>query len=262
MHGILLTTALFAVGAKGPAKPTAPAAAKAPTKAEVVAMLQRVEHEMNSPGDYQAMVYIEEKVKGQEDRISQLVVYRRDADDKLIIFMTKPKTRAGQGYLRIDQNLWYYEPSTGKWERRTDSDRIVGNAVRADFDKWTLSKDFDPVYVATEKIGAYTAYKLDLHPRAGNAASSYMNLWLDVTSGHPLKAETRAMSGDLMRSTYYPKWVEATSSSLNAKIRYFKDVRLYNEVGKSETVVLIQKVTLAPLEANIFTKAWLESQSR
>ena len=34
------------------------------------------------------------------------LVYRRDADDKLMILFTKPKGEAGKGYLRLDKNLW------------------------------------------------------------------------------------------------------------------------------------------------------------
>ena len=69
------------------------------------------------------------------DRARWMVVYRRDADNKFIILFTKPKEEAGKGYLKIDKNLWMYDPNTGKWERRTERERIAGtNSRREDFD--------------------------------------------------------------------------------------------------------------------------------
>ena len=43
-----------------------------------------------------------------------------------MILFTKPKASQGKGYLRLDKNLWFYDPSVGKWERRTERERIGG----------------------------------------------------------------------------------------------------------------------------------------
>ena len=77
-------------------------------------------------GDYKALAYLEQKEKDKTDVVREAVVYRRDADDKLMILFTKPKTEAGKGYLRLDKNLWSYDPTVGKWERRTERERIGG----------------------------------------------------------------------------------------------------------------------------------------
>ena len=42
-----------------------------------------------------------------------------------------------------------------------------------------------------------------------------------------------------------------------------QEIRFYDEVEKeNSTLILIKSVDLHPLEANLFTKAWLESKSR
>ena len=57
----------------------------------------------------------------------------------------KPKASQGQGYLRLDKNLWFYDPSVGKWERRTERERIGGtNSRRSDFDESRLAEEYDP----------------------------------------------------------------------------------------------------------------------
>src|SRR5579859_7800774 len=128
--------------------------AKAPTKAEMVAMLRGIDQRVKSPGDYKALVYLEEHEKDKPDVAQDALVYRRDLDQKLMILITKPKTEAGKGYLRVDRNLWYYDPTVGKWERRTDRERIGGtNSRREDFDQSDLEHEYDPEFVAEEKLG-------------------------------------------------------------------------------------------------------------
>ena len=86
-----------------------------------------------------------------------------------MILFTKPKASAGQGYLRIDKNLWFYDPSVGKWERRTERERIGGtNSRRSDFDESRLAEEYDPTDEGEEKLGAYTAQKLLLKGKAGH----------------------------------------------------------------------------------------------
>jgi hypothetical protein len=46
-------------------------------------------------------------------------------------------------------------------------------------------------------------------------------------------------------------------------IWYPQEIRFYDEVEKqNSTLILVKTVDLHALEANLFTKAWLESKSR
>ena len=72
-----------------------------------------------------------------------------------------------------------------------------------------------------------------------------------------------ALSGKLMRTSLYPKWQKLFSESKGADVWYPQEIRIYDEVEKANsTVVLIKQVDLRSLDANLFTKAWLESKSR
>ena len=56
---------------------------------------------------------------------------------------------------------------------------------------------------------------------------------------------------------------EALQRVQEADVWYPQEIRIYDEVEKANsTVILIKSVDLRSLEANIFTKAWLESKSR
>ena len=222
------------------------------------------ERERNS-GDYKALIYMEQKEKDKNDLVYQLVVYRRDADDKLMILFLKPKTEAGKGYLRLDKNLFMYDPATGKWERRTERERIGGTTSnRRDFDDSRYAEDYACAYVAKETLGKFPVHHVKLTAKPGaDVAYPSLQLWIDENTGNLLKAQEYALSGRLMRTIYYPKWEKMFSQSKKADIYFPKEIRIFDEVEKDKkTTLVMQNVDLNPLEANLFTKAWLESKGR
>ena len=228
-------------------------------------LLTVIDDRQRNGGDYKSLVYIEQKEPGKEDMLYESVIYRRDADDKLIIMFSKPKSEAGKGYLRLDKNLFLYDPTVGKWERRTERDRIIGtNSRRSDFDESRLVEEYDPTYVAQEKLGKYTAHRLKLNAKTGiDVAYPILELWVDAADGNVLKRQEFALSGRLVRTTYYPQWLKKFSPSKGADIFYPKEIRIYDEIEKGNaTTIVIREVDLNSLPANIFTKAWIESQSR
>jgi outer membrane lipoprotein-sorting protein len=232
---------------------------------EMKKVLQEIDDRQRNTGDYRSLVYLEQKEKEKTDVVREALVYRRDADDKLLILFTKPKTEQGTGYLRIEKNLWFYDPSTGKWERRTERERIAGtDSRRADFDESRLAEEYVPAYEGEAKLGAFDAYVLKLTAREGvDVAFPVLKLWVDKASNNVLKRQEFALSGRLMRTAYYPKWKKVYSESKKADVWFPEEMRFFDEIEKANsTLVLIKSVDLRPLEANIFTKAWLESKTR
>src|SRR3954465_13685664 len=257
-------------GAAGLALNLAPGLAVPPChaamdKSAMVDLLKVVDDRQKNNGDWRAGAYIEQKEKDKVDVVYETEYYRRSEDQKFMILFVKPKSSAGQGYLRIDKNLWFYDPSVGKWERRTERERIGGtNSRRSDFDESRLAEEYDPEFVAEEKLGAYTATVIKLTGKPGlDLAFPVIHIWIDKDSKNILKRQEYALSGRLLRTSYYPKWKKVFSESKKADVWYPQEIRFFDEVEKANsTLILIQSVDLRPLEANIFTKAWLESQSR
>src|SRR5947209_837053 len=139
------------------------AAHAALTSPQMVELLKQVDERQHNNGDWRANAYIEQKEKDKVDVVYETLYFRRSQDQKFMILFTKPKSSAGQGYLRIDQNLWFYDPSVGKWERRTERERIGGtNSRRSDFDESRLAEEYDPEDNGEEKLGAYTAQVMTL----------------------------------------------------------------------------------------------------
>jgi outer membrane lipoprotein-sorting protein len=241
------------------------AAHAAMTKEQLVEFLKAVDQRQNSAGDWHSHIYMEQKEKDKVDVVYEGEVYRRTQDQKFMIIFDKPKASQGQGYLRIDQNLWFYDPAVGKWERRTERERIGGtNSRRSDFDESRLAVEYDPEDNGEQKLGAYTAVAMTLKGKPGiDLAFPVIKLWVDKDTKNILKRQEFALSGRLLRTSYYPKWKKAYSESKKGDTWFPEEIRFFDEVEKANsTLILIKSVDFHPLPANLFTKAWLESKSR
>ncbi len=244
---------------------TAAPALAALSAEEMLALLQELDTRERNTGDYKALAYLEQKEKDKADVVREMLIYRRDSDDKLLLLFTKPKSEEGKGYLRLDKNLWSYDPSTGKWERTTERERIGGtNSRRSDFDESRLADEFTPAFDGEEKLGKFDTIKLTLTVKEGvDVAYPVVKLWVDKGTRNILKRQEFALSGRLMRTGYYPKWQKLYSEAKKADVWFPAEMRFFDEVEKANsTLVLIKSVDLKPLDANLFTKAWLESKSR
>lgn len=235
------------------------------TAEEQLKLLKELDDRERNTGDYKALGYLEQKEKDKADIVREMLIYRRDADDKLLLLFVKPKSEEGKGYLRLDKNLWSYDPSTGKWERTTEREKIGGtNSRRSDFDESRLAEEFDPKFDGEEKLGKFDTLKLTLTVKPGvDVAYPVVKLWVDKVNHNILKRQEFALSGRLMRTAYYPKWQKIYSESKKADVWFPGEMRFFDEVEKqNSTLVLIKSVDLNALDANLFTKAWLESKSR
>jgi len=265
MHRRTVVKSLVVAAAAGSALALPRLASAAASKAEMVELLKGVDDHQRNQGDWRSNVYMEQKEKDKVAVVYEALVFRRSADQRFMILFTKPKASQGQGYLRVDQNLWFYDPAVGKWERRTERERIGGtNSRRSDFDESRLAEEYDPEDNGEEKLGVYTAQVMTLKGKPGlDLAFPVLKLWIDKATKNELKRQEFALSGRLLRTSYYPKWQKIYSESRKADIWYPQEIRFYDEVEKqNSTLILIKSVDLKPLEANLFTKAWLESKAR
>lgn len=235
------------------------------TEPEVKSLVATIDDRQRNSGDYSSTVFIDQKEKDGTTKAFEARVFRRDADDKWMILFLKPKAEAGKGYLRVEKNLFLYEPSLGKWERQTERASIAGtNSRRNDFDESRLVEEYDAKFVGDETLGKFKVHRLKLTAKSGvDVASPILELWVDQDSKNVLKRQEIALSGKLMRTMYTPAWEKKFSKSKGADVFIPKEIRVFDEIEKgNSTTVVLREVNLDPLSANMFTKAWLESQSR
>lgn len=242
-----------------------PVSASALTAEQVLALLKEQDVRQRQVGDYQALVFIERKEKDKNDLVYEAVTYRRDESDKLVILFLQPREEAGKGYLRIDKSLFFYDPTVGKWERKTERERIAGtDSRRQDFDKSNLANEYDAKWIGDEKLGKFDTWHLELKAKPGvDVAYPILHLWVDKATQNVLKKQEHALSGRLMRTQYIPKWSKMYSESKKGDVWIPQEQRIFDEVEKgNQTTIVIRSVDLKPVSDAYFTKAWLESKSR
>ena len=239
--------------------------ASALTQQETDALVKRVDERQHNNGDWAASCYMESKEKDKTDVVYDLLYFRRTEGQRLLILFTRPKDQTGKGYLRIEKNLWSYDPSTGRWERRTERERIGGSDTRrGDLDVSRLAEEYTARWEGSERLGKFDTHRLQLDVKEGiDVAFPRIRLWVDAATGNILKRQEMALSGRLMRTSYYPRWRKVHSESKGADVWYPEEMRYFDEIDKTNsTLILVRRVDLRPLDQNVFTKAWLESKSR
>ncbi len=207
MHRRTVVKSLVVAAAAGSALALPRLASAAASQAELVELLKGVDDRQRNQGDWRSNIYMEQKEKDKVAVVYEALVFRRSADQRFMILFTKPKASQGQGYLRVDQNLWFYDPAVGKWERRTERERIGGtNSRRSDFDESRLAEEYDPEDNGEEKLGVYTAQVMTLKGKSGiDLAFPVIKLWVDKATKNELKRQEFALSGRLLRTSYYPE---------------------------------------------------------
>jgi hypothetical protein len=235
------------------------------TDAQALELVKVIDEKQKNSGDYKALAFVKETEKNKEAKLFQSIVYRRDEASQFMFIFTKPKEDAGKAYLKIDKNLWNFDPGTGKWERRTEREKFGGtNSRRSDFDEPKLSEEYDIKAEGTDKLGAYEVYKVSLKVKEGKDVSyPVIKMAIDKKDKNALKREEFSLSGKLMRTSYYPKWNKVYSESKKGDVYVPEEIRIFDELEKgNSTIIVLKDVDLKKLDDNMFTKAWIESKSK
>ncbi len=252
------------------AKPTSKEASISPSKesftdGKALEIVKIIDDKQRNSGDYKATAFLKEVEKNKEPKLLQSTIYRRDSTQKFMMLFTKPKEEAGKAYLKIDKNLWNFDPGTGKWERRTEREKIGGtNSRRSDYDESKLAEEFTSKAEGFDKLGSFDTYVIKLTAKLeSDVAYPIIKIWIDKAENNLLKREEFSLSGKLMRSTFYPKWKKVYSESKKGDVYVPEEIRVFDELEKgNSTIIALKDVELKPLEDNIFTKAWIETKSR
>lgn len=205
--------------------------------------------------DYSAVYSIVSEKPGENPSTTQIKIFRRDQNDQIVILIQKPEKQKGQGYLKIDDNVWFFDPESGNYSHSTMKENINNTeAKNSDFKRYTFSEDYELEKAERTKLGVFEAWSLSL--KARNNEVSYQKIRLTVRADKPipLKEEDYSVSDRLMRTTLYlPTYVQAAGKLIPAKIK------MVDEINKGEqSVISISDVVVAKLPDSVFTKTFLE----
>lgn len=208
--------------------------------------------------DFSAVFTIVTQKPGEKDSVTQARVFRRDTKKQFLILILLPEVNKGQGYLREDDNVWFYDPSSRKFSHSSVKENLQNTkAKNSDFTLSSFAEDYNVTSMTDGMVGKFPVWVLDLKANTNEVAYDRVVLYIRKDPTMLLKREDYSVNGRLMRTTAYPKYVELEGKLLPSQILILDEI---NKGEKSQITMTEQSIT--PLPDKVFTKAFLEQVSR
>jgi outer membrane lipoprotein-sorting protein len=222
-------------------------------------ILKELDELGNFPGkDYSSLFTIVSEKPGEKQSVSQVRVFRRDTKKQFTILVMLPEVNKGQGYLREDDNVWFYDPTSRKFSHSSIKENLQNSeAKNSDFAASSLVDDYTIQKVTEGVVGKYPVWILDLKAKTNEVPYERTMLYVRKDRTMLLKQEDYSVNGRLMRTTLYPKYVTLEDKLLPSQILIVDEI---NKGEKSQITMAEQSVEKLP--DKVFTKAFLEQVNR
>ena len=222
-------------------------------------ILKELDELSNFPGkDYTSLFTIVSEKPGEKQSVTQVRVFRRDSKKQFTILIMLPDVNKGQGYLREDDNVWFYDPTSRKFSHSSVKENLQNSeAKNSDFTASSMIDDYSIQKISDGTVGKYPVWVLDLKARTNEVAYERVILYIRKDKTMTLKQEDYSVNGRLMRTTLYPKYVALDGKLLPSQILIVDEI---NKGEKSQITMAEQSVEKLP--DKVFTKAFLEQVNR
>ncbi len=230
------------------------------------AILESVDSLANFPSnDFAAEYTIVHDRPGQGRDTTVSAIFRRDSKQQYVIVVMEPDSKKGQAYLKQGKTLWFYDPTSRRFNSTSSQDRFQNsNARNSDFTDSTLAQDFDVMSAERVKLGQFDCWLMELEANNDEVTYPKMRVWVD-DDNLIRKSEDYSLSGQLMRITAFPdyqfvegKAIPRAMLIVDALAGATIDGKFVNE----RTQITISKVSLDDLPNSVFTKNFLENVSQ
>ncbi|MBB6480733.1 outer membrane lipoprotein-sorting protein [Spirochaeta isovalerica] len=211
--------------------------------------------------DLSAEYTIVKREPGGATESTVATIFRRDGEDKFMILILKPDADKGKGYLKIDDNLWLYDPVGRSFTFTSAKERLQNSSARiSDFTRSDFSLDYKAVNSYEEKLGVWDCTVLELEALNDEVSFPKVKLW--VSEDNLIrKMEDYSLSGQRMRVTAIPRYQKLEDKWLPYNLVMLDYLRSRTINGKTEyerTTITVSKPSLSELPDSLFTKEYLE----
>ena len=222
-------------------------------------MLKRIDAQTNFKNtDLSARVTLVQRKPGEDDNVIQCEYFRRDSQDKFVILILKPDAQRGQGYLKIGDNITFYDPESRQFSTVTGSSNFQGSdAKNSDFQDSTLAEDYKVANAVREKLVNKDTWVLTLKALRDTVTYPKRKIWVEASTDLILKSEDYSLSGRLLRTSLYGRYIEIEHRFIPQIMRFEDDLR----TGQV-TMIALDHPSLAHLPDSLFTRLYLEKVSQ
>ncbi len=240
---------------------TVPALSAAPSGAAILGELDRLQ---DLQADLTSRVKLTQQKSKTGTKIIEAIFYRRDRDDSFLIVMTGPNSEKGNGYLKTGDNFWMYRSATRIFQHINRDESIAGSDAKGgDFEKRKLSELYRTAVsngremVQEEMLGNVPVYRIEIIAKVNDVTYPREVYWVRRDTYLPLKVQSWSLSGTLMQTAYYLNY-----TTIGGKYFLVKGLFIDEFEKGDRTLLEISGISLAPIPAHVFTKAYLENLSR
>jgi outer membrane lipoprotein-sorting protein len=234
-------------------------AAPAAQRPDMIQILKNIDAQSTFPAsDFSAVMTIisEDPEKGLEKSVVRF--FRRDREDKFLLLFQEPEVMRGQGYLLIDDNLWFYDPESRKFSHTSLKENLRGtDAKNSDFHASSLAEDYAVNSYSEGKLGNIDVYIIDLQAKNDEVTYPYLKLWVSKNPNLVLKAEEYSLSKRLLRTTLFPGYTKVGNNYVASTMIFTDEL-----VPGKKTQITVKEISLAKLPDTVFTKSYLERVNR
>jgi outer membrane lipoprotein-sorting protein len=194
----------------------------------------------------------EDPEKGLEKRVVR--IFRRDKEDKFLLLIQEPDVQKGQGYLRLDYNLWFYDPDSRKFSHTSMKESFGGtDAKNSDFSAKSLADDYNEVSCTEGKLGNYDVYIIELKAVNNEVTYPYLKLWVSKNPNLIMKSEEYSLSKRLMRTSVYLNYAKTGNMYIPTTMIFTDEL-----VKGKKTQISMKDISISKLPDSVFTKSYLE----
>lgn len=223
---------------------------------DVAGLLKKVDAINDFSGsDFSGLFTIVTEKPGEKQAVSQVRMFRRDANDQFLLLILIPEADRGQGYLKEDDNFWFYDPTSRKFTHSSVKETISNSeAKNSDMTKHKFSVDYTVSTTSEGKLGKFPVWIIELKAKDNSVSYDVVRLYVRQDQPLVLKEEDMSVSGRLMRTVLYPKYADIGGGKF-----YPSQMLIIDEVNKGEKSQLtLAEISTEKLPDKVFTKAFIE----
>ncbi|MGM0432496.1 MAG: outer membrane lipoprotein-sorting protein [Spirochaetota bacterium] len=222
-------------------------------------MLDKIDRMSNFSGtdlSAEMSVVSEDPEKGVDRTVVQQ--FRDDDEEKFLMLFKKPSIKKGQGYLMIEDNLWFYDPESRKFSHTSLKEQFDStDANNSDFNASSLEEDYRVTSIEEGKLGSYSVYILEVEATNDEVTYPTMKMWVTQQNTLLLKSEDYSAGGRLMRTSLYPSYTRVGENVIPTRMIFVDEL-----VEGKKTTVTVSDISAEDIPDTVFTKSYVERVNR
>ncbi|NUM59668.1 MAG: outer membrane lipoprotein-sorting protein [Bdellovibrionaceae bacterium] len=200
--------------------------------------------EIRNPAESYEMLI---EVKGEED-ISEFQVFLK-GQDRTIIVTKSPAQDKGRNMLMLDRDFHAYVPNLKRTVRLSLSQKLSGQVANGDISRTRWFGD----YLAKIENESPKEFQLLLEGKKENLTYAAIRLWVEKSTGRPLRTEYLGLNGKtILKKAYFENYKVLAGAQRPSQIRI-------EDKANKTSVITIKAMEKKDFDDEFFTIRKIES---